>query len=111
MPADPSSSPALRASDADRDQVIERLRTAVADGRLDPVEFDERLDAALTARTLDALDPAHHRPDPRCTRTPVQRETSRAGHHQGTARYAAKAAGHSRTDWPSVPHGATSCST
>jgi hypothetical protein len=48
MPADPPSSPALRASDADRDRVIELLRTAVADGRLDPVEFDERLDAAAT---------------------------------------------------------------
>ncbi|GAA3468446.1 DUF1707 SHOCT-like domain-containing protein [Nonomuraea roseola] len=57
MPADPPSSPALRASDADRDLVIERLRVAVADGRLDPVEFDERLDAALAARTIDALAP------------------------------------------------------
>jgi uncharacterized protein DUF1707 len=57
MPADPPSSPALRASDADRDRVIELLRAAVADGRLDPVEFDERLDAALAARTIDALTP------------------------------------------------------
>ncbi|GAA2703194.1 hypothetical protein GCM10010412_101300 [Nonomuraea recticatena] len=57
MPADPPSSPALRASDTDRDLVIEQLRAAVADGRLDPVEFDERLDAALTARTIDALAP------------------------------------------------------
>jgi hypothetical protein len=57
MPADPPSSPALRASDADRDRVIELLRAAVADGRLDPAEFDERLDAALAARTFDALAP------------------------------------------------------
>jgi Domain of unknown function (DUF1707) len=57
MPADPPSSPALRASDADRDRVIELLRAAVADGRLDSAEFDERLDAALAARTLDALAP------------------------------------------------------
>jgi hypothetical protein len=57
MPADPPSSPALRASDADRDRVIEVLRAAVADGRLDPAEFDERLDAALAARTFDALAP------------------------------------------------------
>jgi Domain of unknown function (DUF1707) len=57
MPADPSSSPALRASDADRDRVIELLRAAVADGRLDQAEFDERLDAALAARTVDALAP------------------------------------------------------
>jgi hypothetical protein len=57
MPADPPSSPALRASDADRDRVIELLRAAVGDGRLDQAEFDERLDAALAARTIDALTP------------------------------------------------------
>jgi hypothetical protein len=57
MPADPPSSPALRASDADRDRVIELLRAAVADGRLDQAEFGERLDAALAARTIDALAP------------------------------------------------------
>jgi hypothetical protein len=57
MPPDPPRSPALRASDADRDQVIELLRAAVADGRLDPAEFNERLDATLTARTVDALTP------------------------------------------------------
>ena len=57
MSADPPSSPALRASDADRDLVIELLRAAVADGRLDPAEFDERLDAALAARTIEALAP------------------------------------------------------
>ena len=55
--ADTPSTPAPRASDADRDRVIEQLRTAVADGRLDSAEFDERLDAALAARTLDALAP------------------------------------------------------
>ena len=57
MSADPPSSPALRASDADRDRVIELLRAAVADGRLDAAEFDERLDAALAARTFEALAP------------------------------------------------------
>jgi hypothetical protein len=57
MAADPPSSPALRASDADRDHVIELLRAAVADGRLNAAEFDQRLDAALAARTIDALVP------------------------------------------------------
>jgi Domain of unknown function (DUF1707) len=57
MSVDPPGSPALRASDADRDRVIELLRAAVADGRLDQAEFDERLDAALAARTIDALAP------------------------------------------------------
>ena len=57
MPADPPGTPALRASDADRDRVTELLRAALADGRLDPAEFHERLDAALAARTIDALAP------------------------------------------------------
>jgi hypothetical protein len=57
MPEDPPRSAALRASDADRDRVIELLRAAVADGRINPAEFDERLDAALAARTIDALLP------------------------------------------------------
>jgi hypothetical protein len=57
MSADSPGSPALRASDADRDRVIELLRAAVADGRLDSAEFDQRLDAALAARTIDALAP------------------------------------------------------
>jgi hypothetical protein len=57
MSADLPSSPAVRASDADRDRVIELLRAAVADGRLNPAEFDERLDATLAARTIDALAP------------------------------------------------------
>lgn len=49
--------PALRASDADRDRVVDLLRAAVTDGRLDPGEFDERLEATLSARTFDALAP------------------------------------------------------
>jgi hypothetical protein len=57
MPQDPPRPPALRASDADRDRVIDQLRAAVADGRLDPAEFNERADAALSARTVDALAP------------------------------------------------------
>ena len=55
--AEPSGTPALRASDADRDRVIELLRAAIADGRLDAAEFHQRLDAALAARTFDALAP------------------------------------------------------
>ena len=57
MPADPRASSELRASDADRDQVIDVLRAAFADGRLDPAEFDERLGGALAARTIGALVP------------------------------------------------------
>jgi hypothetical protein len=57
MPADPPSSPALRASDADRDRVIELLRAALTDGRINADEFDERVEAALAARTHEALAP------------------------------------------------------
>ncbi|MEU9377334.1 DUF1707 domain-containing protein [Streptomyces sp. NPDC048255] len=49
--------PELRASDADRDRVVERLRDAVAEGRLDMEEFEERLDAAYRSRTYAELEP------------------------------------------------------
>jgi len=47
-----------RASDRERDAVVQRVQDAFAEGRLDDAEFDERSRAALTARThadLDAL--------------------------------------------------------
>jgi Domain of unknown function (DUF1707) len=43
--------PELRASHEDRDRVVEILRVAAGDGRLTADELDERLGAALTART------------------------------------------------------------
>ncbi|MFB7259609.1 DUF1707 SHOCT-like domain-containing protein [Streptomyces nojiriensis] len=49
--------PELRASDADRDRVVERLRDAVAEGRLDMEEFEERLDAVYKSRTYAELEP------------------------------------------------------
>jgi hypothetical protein len=45
----------LRASDADRDAVAERLRHAAAEGRLEPEELEQRLHAALRARTYGEL--------------------------------------------------------
>ncbi|MDA0565863.1 DUF1707 domain-containing protein [Streptomonospora sp. S1-112] len=45
----------IRASDADRDRVIERLREAVAEGRLTPQEHEERLDALYRAKTVGEL--------------------------------------------------------
>jgi len=47
---------ALRASDADRDAVAERLRDAAVEGRLETEELEERLQAALRARTYGDLD-------------------------------------------------------
>ena len=50
------ASPAgLRASHMDRDRAVELLRVAAGDGRLTAEELDERLEAALTARTCGEL--------------------------------------------------------
>ncbi|GGS51659.1 DUF1707 SHOCT-like domain-containing protein [Streptomyces violaceus] len=49
--------PDLRASDADRERVAGILRDAVAEGRLDMAEFEERLDATYQARTYGELVP------------------------------------------------------
>jgi hypothetical protein len=45
----------LRASHDDRDRVVEVLTGAAGDGRLTPEELDERVAAALTARTYGEL--------------------------------------------------------
>jgi hypothetical protein len=45
----------LRASHQDRDRVVEVLRVAAGDGRLTADELDQRLEAALTARTYADL--------------------------------------------------------
>jgi uncharacterized protein DUF1707 len=49
------ASPEVRASDEDRDRVVDVLRVAAGDGRLTADELDERLEAALSARTLGEL--------------------------------------------------------
>ena len=54
-PSDPGPLPDLRASDADRDRVIDVLRAAAADGRLTADEFSERMEAALSSRTFREL--------------------------------------------------------
>lgn len=46
-----------RASDADRDRVIEILQAAAAEGRLDLDEFDERMSVAARAKTFGELAP------------------------------------------------------
>ncbi|GAA4585936.1 DUF1707 domain-containing protein [Planotetraspora phitsanulokensis] len=43
------SEPGVRASDADRDRVVQRLQRAFTEGRLTSEEMDERLESALTA--------------------------------------------------------------
>ena len=68
----------LRASDAEREEVAERLRNAAVEGRLLAEELEERLAASLTARThgeLDALvaDLPAPRPAHRKSRVPLPR--------------------------------------
>src|SRR5258708_25297174 len=45
----------LRASDADRERVVDVLNASLADGRLNEEEHSGRVHAALTARTLGSL--------------------------------------------------------
>lgn len=52
---DPGRQPSLRASHAHRDRTVEVLRDAAGDGRLTASELDERVEAALTARTGSEL--------------------------------------------------------
>jgi len=54
--AEADRTPAVRASDRERDAVVQRVQQAFAEGRLDDTEFDERMRAALTARTHADLD-------------------------------------------------------
>jgi hypothetical protein len=44
-------------SNADREAVVARLNSAVADGRLTLVEFEERIDGVLKARTFGEVEP------------------------------------------------------
>ena len=53
--AGPAQAPAPRASDADRDIAADILCAAVGDGRLTLDELDDRLGAALSARTITEL--------------------------------------------------------
>ncbi|MEG3630020.1 DUF1707 SHOCT-like domain-containing protein [Streptomyces poriticola] len=78
--------PELRASDSDRERVAEVLRDALAEGRLDMAEFEERLDATYSARTYGELAPltrdlpAGDAPAPRVSMT---KEPERGGDWAG----------------------------
>ena len=50
-----SYQPDLRASDADREAAVERLRAAALDGRLDSDELEDRLSQAYAARWCSEL--------------------------------------------------------
>lgn len=47
----------LRVTHQDREHVVEHVKAAYAEGRFDKLEFDERLERAMTARTHGDLVP------------------------------------------------------
>jgi hypothetical protein len=49
-------SPEVRASDQEREAVLQHVQQAFAEGRLDDTEFDQRMRATLSARTQGELD-------------------------------------------------------
>jgi hypothetical protein len=69
MNGDWASRPYVKARDLDREYAMGLLRNASADGQLTGVEFDERLRAAMRARTLGELatlvGDLQSRPEPR----------------------------------------------
>ncbi|MGW7519520.1 DUF1707 SHOCT-like domain-containing protein [Streptomyces sp. NPDC054796] len=54
---EPAAHSALRVSHADRERVVDQLREAAAEGRLEMDELDTRLGQALTAKTFGDLAP------------------------------------------------------
>jgi Domain of unknown function (DUF1707) len=97
-PSEPGRLPEMRASDADRDRVIDVLRAAAGEGRLTPDEFEERTQAVLSARTFGELAsftadlpprPGHYVPSMKAAPSPPETEiriaqkggsVSRTGH-------------------------------
>jgi Domain of unknown function (DUF1707) len=57
MTDEPTQRPLLRASDADREQVVGRLEKALAEGRLSVEEFQRRAESAYASVTNADLDP------------------------------------------------------
>jgi Domain of unknown function (DUF1707) len=47
--------PSIRASDADRERIVEILREHSAEGRITADEFEDRMAAAYNAKTMGAL--------------------------------------------------------
>ena len=112
----------LRASHQDRDRVVEVLRVAAGDGRLTAEELDERLEAALTARTYAELAvltrdlPARPGPAPAAPVAPkdLVRIDLRSGHAKRDGRWVVPrqmevriTSGHARLDFTQavIPEG------
>lgn len=90
-PRDPVNAP-LRASDDDRDRIHRVLAAAFGDGRLDQVEFEERTDIVVRARTLGELPAVvgDLLPDPGPALTPAARRMAGGIAEEAYAAYLAQ---------------------
>ncbi|RRO13641.1 DUF1707 domain-containing protein [Saccharopolyspora rhizosphaerae] len=69
----------MRASDADRERVVERLRAALDEGRLSITEYDDRLRSAYGATTIGELEPlVEDLPEPEPSAEVAAREEHKA---------------------------------
>lgn len=98
MSVPPEPIPSPRIGDAERDDAISLLQEHMASGRLDDTEFDQRMSTALTAKTVDDLDPlfadlpgrrpgqglARTSSDPSATAWPTYPATAARGPDPGT---------------------------
>ncbi|PJE95305.1 hypothetical protein CUT44_23675 [Streptomyces carminius] len=94
QPSEPSPhhvpSGELRASHDDREAVVEQLRDAAAEGRIDLDELDSRLERALTSKTyaeLAALTADLPRADPPESRPPLVLKGGLHGTSRGPGRW------------------------
>ena len=89
--------PAIRASDQEREAVVTRLRTAAGEGRLALDELADRLEAALSAVTREELEPLTADLPEHAERAPSPAKARRwivgimgGGDHKGRWRIAAR---------------------
>jgi hypothetical protein len=67
----------LRASDADRDRIVDRLHKAATEGRIAAEELEQRVSTALKARTYGELEQTvSDLPSERSRRAPARRSSA-----------------------------------
>ena len=88
----------MRASDRDRQDVVDRLRSAVGDGRLRMDEYMERMERAYEAVTYRDLAPLHE--DLPASGSPASGSVAETGHGGARPPGAASAGSLGLAWWP-----------